>query len=145
MPGRNLYPQGQYSRSDNQRHVHDRAARGRANRPHDAAHSTVQAKAESADTDDLLSVLEDDCGRRLLEQVAAEAKPARALVDAVDASRATVYRRLNALEDAGLVETATEYDEDGHHRKVFRATLERVTLELDDGGLSATVATSTDG
>lgn len=97
------------------------------------------------DTSDLLSVLEDDCGRRLLEQVAAEAKPARALVDAVDASRATVYRRLNALEEAGLVAATTEYDEDGHHRKVFHATLERVTLELDDGGLSAHVARSADG
>lgn len=145
MPGRNLHPQGTYSQSDDHQHVHDHAARAESRPRRRAAHSEVREKADDVDTDDLLSVLEDDCGRTLLEQVAGEAKPARALVEAVDASRATVYRRLNALEEAGLVETATQYDEDGHHRKVFRATLERVTLELDDGGLSAHVATSTDG
>lgn len=139
MPGRNLHPQGTYGSTEEDQHVHDRAARA-TSKIDRHPHSSVSTERE-VETDDLLSVLEDDCGRRLLEQVAAEAKPARALVDAVDASRATVYRRLNALEDAGLVETATQYDEDGHHRKVFRATLERVTLELDDGGLSATVAT----
>ena len=130
----NLHSRRTHRHTD--RHGHDESARAADSAP----------TAERVPTDELLSVLEDDCGRRLLEQVAGEAKPARTLVEAVDASRATVYRRLNALENVGLVETGTQYDENGHHRKVFRATLDRVTLELDDGGLSTTIATqSPDG
>jgi DNA-binding transcriptional ArsR family regulator len=144
MPGRKLHPQSLYRSTGENQHVHDTAARATPKVRRGASHSTVEEERTEVDPDDLLSVLEDDIGRRVLEQIAEEAKPARALVDAVDASRATVYRRLSNLEDAGLVETSMQYDEDGHHRKVFQATLERITLELDGGDLRALVSTSAD-
>jgi DNA-binding transcriptional ArsR family regulator len=143
MPGRKLHPQSLYRSTEGNQHVHDRAARATPKVRRRASQSQVDREEPSeVDPDDLLSVLEDDVGRRVLEHVAEEAKPARALVDAVDASRATVYRRLGNLEDAGLVETSMQYDEDGHHRKVFEATLERVTLELQGGDLRALVSTN---
>jgi DNA-binding transcriptional ArsR family regulator len=141
--GRKIHPQSIYrgTSTNHNQHVHDRAARAEARHKRREAHSSISEREQSeVDPDDLLAVLEDEWGRRVLEQVAEEAKPARALVDALDASRATVYRRLSNLEDAGLVEASMQYDEDGHHRKVFEATLERVTLELEGGSFRAMVA-----
>ena len=80
---------------------------------------------------DLLELLDDEYARAILEHTAEEARSARELVSTLSASRATVYRRLNRLEDAGLVEHRTRYDPDGHHRKTFRATLDSVTVSLD--------------
>ena len=92
-------------------------------------------------TDEVLALLEDDYSRSILEAIHAEPRPARDLVAVCDASRATVYRRLDRLEDAGLVESWLSYDADGHHRTVFEATLDAVTVGLDDDGIGVTVTT----
>jgi DNA-binding transcriptional ArsR family regulator len=97
---------------------------------------------ESSPTDEVLALLDDDYSRAILETLHAEASPARDLVDACDASRATVYRRLNRLEDAGLVRSRLAYDPDGHHRTVFEAALDTVTVDLDEDGLALTVSTA---
>jgi predicted transcriptional regulator len=91
----------------------------------------------TTDAADLLGVLNDDYARELLEAVAGEAKTARDLVTECSASRATVYRRLNRLEETGLVETEMTFDADGHHRTAYRATDTDVTVALDRTGLTA--------
>jgi DNA-binding transcriptional ArsR family regulator len=90
--------------------------------------------------DDLLGLLDDDFARHILQATTAEAKPARALVRETNASRATVYRRLRRLEEAGLVATGLSIDDDGHHRTTYRACLDRATVELDDDGFTARVS-----
>ena len=87
----------------------------------------------------LLELLDDDYARGILEATAEEAVPARELAQRLDASRATVYRRLERLEEAGLVEPTMTYDADGYHRKEFRATLRSATVTLDGGNVDATV------
>lgn len=86
-----------------------------------------------ADDESLLAVLSDEYTRQLLEALSLESRPARALVEATDMSRPTVYRRLNRLEEHGLVRTDTEFHPDGHHRNVFEATLDSLALEFDGG------------
>jgi DNA-binding transcriptional ArsR family regulator len=86
-----------------------------------------------ADATELLSVVGDEHTRAVLRAVCDEALPAREITDRVDASRATVYRRLNRLEEAGLVETSTTYDVDGHHRTQFRLAVDSLRFEFDDG------------
>lgn len=81
----------------------------------------------------VLDLLEDEYTRRILEALAEEARPASELIDACGASRATVYRRLNGLQDHGLVEFGVESHREGHHRKVFESVLERATVEVGDG------------
>lgn len=92
--------------------------------------------------DELLALLHDEYSMAILEEIRTEPKSARALTDICEASRPTIYRRLNRLEDAGLVESGMAYDADGHHRTVFEATVETVTVEVTDDGLSATVSTT---
>jgi predicted transcriptional regulator len=91
---------------------------------------------------DLLSLLNADYTTSILETIQQESKSARTIAEECDASRPTVYRRLNALEDAGLVDSGMVYDADGHHRTVFETTLEAISVDLVSGGLSVTVATN---
>lgn len=88
---------------------------------------------EEGEVETLLGLLDDDHAKRILACLDGEPRPARELVDACEASRATVYRRLNRLEEHGLVSTDVEFHRDGHHRKVFTSTFERATFELVDG------------
>ncbi|WP_251330237.1 ArsR/SmtB family transcription factor [Haloplanus pelagicus] len=92
-------------------------------------------------TDEVLALLEDDYSRAILEAVHAEPRSARDLVEECEASRATIYRRLDRLDDAGLVESWLSYDADGHHRTVFEATVDAVTVGLDADGIGVTVET----
>jgi DNA-binding transcriptional ArsR family regulator len=89
----------------------------------------------------VLTLLEDDYSRAILEALRADPRPARDLVEECAASRATIYRRLDRLEEAGLVDSWLSYDADGHHRTVFEATLDSVTVGLDADGIAITVAT----
>lgn len=83
--------------------------------------------------EELLDLLDDDYVQRILEALFDAARPARDLVEACNASRATVYRRLNRLQEYELITADVELHEDGHHRKVFESTFERATIELVDG------------
>lgn len=94
------------------------------------------------DPTDLLSLLNAEYTQSILEAIQRESKSARAIAEECGASRPTVYRRLNALEEAGLVESGMVYDADGHHRTVFETTLEAISVDLVGGGLSVSVATS---
>ncbi|WP_267643479.1 ArsR/SmtB family transcription factor [Haloarchaeobius amylolyticus] len=93
----------------------------------------VTADGDQASPMDLLDLLDDDYASRILQALSVESRPARDLVEACEASRSTIYRRLNRLESYGLVATDVELHEDGHHRKVFESTFERATFEFEDG------------
>ena len=95
--------------------------------------------------DELLELLDADYTRAILSAIRTEAKPARTLAEECGASRPTVYRRLNRLQEAGLVDASLAYDADGHHRTVFETTLESVTLDVTDQGLSVSVTHGSGG
>jgi DNA-binding transcriptional ArsR family regulator len=109
-----------------------------------SAGRTTEADADAdadAERDPIavLELLDAEYTRSILEAIRRESKPARALGEQCGASRPTVYRRLNRLRDAGLVETDMVYDSDGHHRTVFEATFESVSVDVTDDGLSVSV------
>lgn len=99
--------------------------------------------APARDAADLLELLDADHTQTILAETRAAPRSARALADVCGASRATIYRRLNRLEDAELVESGMRYDADGHHRTVYEATLESVTVDVTEDGYALSVATST--
>lgn len=114
-----------------------------------ATHDGTLERAGETDREtppgEILPVLDAEYAQRILEAIRTEAKPARRIAAECDVSRPTVYRRLNALEEAGLVETGMSYDADGHHRTVFEATLEALSVDLTEDGLAVTVTTSGSG
>ena len=94
---------------------------------------TRERSVKGATADDLLELLSDEYTRRLLKALSVEARPARELMKVCDISRPTVYRRMNRLQEHGLVSTDTELDPDGNHRKVFETKLEQATVNLRNG------------
>lgn len=85
-----------------------------------------------------LDLLADDYARSLLSALAAGPSRGRDLVAECEGSRATVYRRLDRLVEAGLVRTETTLDPDGHHCKEFRLARESLTVTVEDGALTVT-------
>jgi len=96
-----------------------------------------RAVSSTASTDALIGLFSDEYARELLGAIRHEAKSGRTLASECGMSRTTVYRRLNRLQDAGLVTERMEYDSDGHHRRKFGVAVENVEVELGDAGFEA--------
>ncbi|ELZ16906.1 transcriptional regulator TrmB [Natrinema thermotolerans DSM 11552] len=88
------------------------------------------------DTETALDLLSDDHARRLLDELDGNQLSATELAERADSSRATVYRRLDSLEDAGLVRSAMSVRADGHHRQRYHIAVDRVRLEFGSDGLA---------
>lgn len=83
----------------------------------------------------LLSLLGDEFVMAILQTISEDAAPAREIAEEVGVSRTTVYRRLDRLEEVGLVETSMVYSPDGHHRQEYAVAVDRVQLDFGDGSL----------
>lgn len=95
----------------------------------------VEAMAED-ELEPIASLLEDEYARAILRHTSEQALSANDLMDRCDASKATTYRRIERLREHDLIESYQEYDPDGHHYEVYAATLEELTVRLDDGEFS---------
>ncbi|WP_121820080.1 ArsR/SmtB family transcription factor [Halostella salina] len=103
------------------------------------------ATTDGADPADLLSLLGDGTTRRVLEAVADQPRSAREVVELADVSRVTAYRHLDRLEGAGLVDSATVYDSNGHHHAEYWAVCEEIVVEFSGDGVELVVQGSDDG
>lgn len=111
----------------------------------DSASGSGADQDASIDMEALLSILSDDYAREILKAVSSDPLPAPEIADRLDFSKPTVYRRLNRLEEIGVVETSLAYDPDGHHRKQFQATLDQVVLSIDTDDIAVDHAFESDG
>lgn len=94
-------------------------------------------------TAEILDLLSDEYTRQLLHALSVKPHSASTLADRLDASRATVYRRLDDLDAAGLVESRVAINGDGHHRNRFHVAIDAIRLRFgDDGVESSPAATS---
>lgn len=92
-------------------------------------------------TPELLELLGDEYTRRVLTAVTQQPRSGREVMDIADVSKATAYRRLGELEDAGLIESKTVFDPDGHHHEQFAAVVESVDIQFGTDGLSVSIET----
>ncbi|MFB6192072.1 MAG: ArsR family transcriptional regulator [Haloarculaceae archaeon] len=88
----------------------------------------------------VFDVLGSEEVRRILALADVRPMSAEEFAEHLEASQPTVYRRVNACQEYDLLAEETRIDEDGNHYKVFRTNLERVCLEIDDGGFDVTVS-----
>lgn len=105
-----------------------------------SAHSTPRPKQPTERTEDvslstteLFELFGDEYTRRVYQAIAAQPRSGRAAAEAADVSRATAYRRLNELRDAGLVRTEMMICEAGHHKERFEAVDTSLSVSLEDG------------
>lgn len=105
-----------------------------------AAHPDTESPSQTRpSTAELLDLFGDEHTRRVFEAVSERPRGGRAVAEAADVSRATAYRRLNDLRDAGLVTSELCIDDDGHHRERFEPTARHLSVSLDDGDIEAVV------
>lgn len=95
--------------------------------------------SETTNPEELLSLLGDEYARSILQTIAQTPRSGRDIVEETGFSKATVYRRLDRLEAAGLVASETMFDPDGHHRERFRSTVEGATCEFGPDGIEMTL------
>lgn len=102
--------------------------------------------AEDGDEDleTVAGLLEDEYARQILRETSLERLSAAALAERCGASKATAYRRIERLREQDLLEAYQELDPDGHHYETFVASLEELTVRLEDGRFEVTVERTTD-
>lgn len=82
------------------------------------------------------ALLANPTARTILRETNHQPMSARTLSDHCEASRPTVYRKLDELRECGLLVERTQPDPDsGHHRTVYATNLERIVVNVDDGTL----------
>lgn len=105
--------------------------------------STSAEDSEGTQTADsvpkLLKLLDNEHTQSILEVLCRGPQRGRDLINACEASRATVYRRLNHLEAAGVVTTELYVDPDGHHCERYRLELDQLHVVVESGTVSVTV------
>ncbi|ELZ49209.1 transcriptional regulator TrmB [Halorubrum californiense DSM 19288] len=119
------------------------------------AHPALDNPDERADTlgtgangssetpaEELLALFGDEYTCDILTSLEEEPKPARALAEDCGMSRPTVYRRLNRLTDAGLVDDRLRIASDGNHRKEFHLVVSTVSFDLSEDGFAGYLYTS---
>ncbi|ELZ80235.1 hypothetical protein C453_19195 [Haloferax elongans ATCC BAA-1513] len=100
---------------------------------------TDTSVADDAELADIVSLLDDDHVRDILAATSADPLSASALSDHCGVSPSAIYRRVDRLVEAGLLEEQTRPRSDGHHDTVYVASLERFELVVRDGELTWTV------
>ena len=95
--------------------------------------------SKSWDPDDIFDVLASEDVRRIL--VAASVRPmsAKELADICDRSLATIYRRIQAMEDYDLLSEELTRDPDGTQYNEYRSDLNEITISVDEGQLSVSI------
>jgi DNA-binding transcriptional ArsR family regulator len=79
----------------------------------------------------LLDALDDPACRTIIQELE-EPMTASELADETDIPLSTLYRKIDLLTDASLLNELTEIREDGHHTSRYRVAVESVSIELDD-------------
>lgn len=87
----------------------------------------------------MAAVLDDATARCILLATRDEPMSAERLAERCDVSPTTVYRRIEDLRELGLVAERTRPDADGHHFTVYRATLDRIVVDVTDDGFELSV------
>ena len=91
--------------------------------------------SDDSELSTVVGLLDDEYARAILTATSDEAMSATELAEVCDISTSTAYRRLERLEEEGLMLERTRPRADGHHDTVYAANLERVEVTLRDGQL----------
>lgn len=94
-----------------------------------------EARTVSEDTElsSVVSLLDDAHARTILRATSIDPMSKSELAEHCDVSLPTVSRRIDRLEETGLVREETRLRSDGHHDSVYVAQLDRFELRLCDG------------
>lgn len=81
--------------------------------------------------------VENEHDRRILAHVQADRASAGEIIEATDIAKSTVYRRLEQLEEEGLIEVAGGAMHEGHKVDLYAARVEMAALRVEAGAVDA--------
>lgn len=93
----------------------------------------------AADPESLLALLGDEYTQRVLQALGGESLTGSELIDRAGVSKATTYRRLADLRDAGLVEATIRLDPGGHHCEQYRLAVENLSITFGPEGFEVAI------
>lgn len=94
---------------------------------------------DNQDVAAITALLGDACVRTILLETMREPLSAEVLSERCDVSPQTIYRRLDELKEHELVAEQTQIDSNGHHYKVYAATLDQVSVNLTTDGFEVQI------
>lgn len=104
--------------------------------------TTDSVTSVSAETAPLRTLLTAEYVGDILGVLGERPKRSRDLAAACDASRSTIYRRINRLEAVGMVTAEATVDPDGHHCKEFRLVRDQLAVSVEDGTITVSARPS---
>ena len=106
--------------------------------------SSPRPSLDEESIDEILSLLADDYVQSILNVLDDSPKPATEIAADCEASTVTVYRRLDRLENTGLVIATTQVAADGNHRTAYRVRQVSVDVSLSEDGLTGDLTVPAD-
>ncbi|MWG33191.1 ArsR/SmtB family transcription factor [Halomarina oriensis] len=98
---------------------------------------TVSEESDRPDPADVLDHLGDDVSRTILAACSADARSVGELAEVCDVSEATIYRRLNRLMNAGLLDERTRINtRTVSGGKEYRTTVSNIDVGFDESGIA---------
>jgi len=101
--------------------------------------SVYTTESPEVDAEELLTLLGDSYTQRVLAALGDDTLTGREIIEQAEISKATVYRRLDELQDAGIVEASLRLDPNGHHCEQYQIVAESLTVSIDGDGFDAAV------
>lgn len=87
----------------------------------------------------ILETIGDERTRTVLAAIVRQPGSVKDLTERLDFSEATIYRRVETLEEHGLVEEQTLVADDGNHFSVYWSDFGGTVVTLDDDGYDVRV------
>lgn len=82
--------------------------------------------------EEVLDTMGDPYARDVLAAICREPRSAQEITEMLDHSIQTVYRRIELLEEHGLVDSRMQPAKDGNHYQVFEAAFDSVLVSVTD-------------
>ena len=98
-----------------------------------------RATAPGYPAEKLLTLLGDSYTQQVLAAIGDGARTGRQIIERAGVSKATAYRRLDELQDAGIVDSNLRLDPDGHHCEEYSIVSKRLCIDFDQNGFDANV------
>jgi predicted transcriptional regulator len=95
--------------------------------------------SKSWSPDDIFDVLASEDVRRILVATSVRPMSAKELADICDRSLATIYRRIQAMENYNLLSEELTRDPDGTQYSEYRSDLNEITISIEEGQLNVDV------
>jgi predicted transcriptional regulator len=91
------------------------------------------------DPDDIFDLLASEDVRRILVATSVQPMSAKELATICDRSLATIYRRVEAMEDYDLLSEEITRDSDGTQYNQYRSDLNEITISVNEGDLTVNI------